>query len=132
MKIIRLKGIDQKFIKRGFTLIEAIVAIAVISVGFIGSLSLLRYASSQASSLKDQVIAINLAAEGIEIVRNIRDSNWLKGNIDWRSGIPDTELGLVDYNSEYVETGSGVSGRDCLDWSGEFYTHSSSPVTCNT
>src|SRR3989338_965210 len=35
-----------------------------------------------------QIIANNLAREGIEVVRNIRDSNWLGGQ-DWDNSLVD-------------------------------------------
>lgn len=120
--------------KKGFTLIEAIVAIGVISIGFVGSLVLLSKASSQASTIKDRVVVAHLAEEGIEVIRNIRDTNWLKG-FEWRTGLPDTgsNFGVVDYNSASVDTSDTSESRKCLNWDGNFYKHAAAPVyACST
>ena len=120
-------------INGGFTLVEAIVAIGVISVGFVGSLVLLSKSSSQASLLKNRVVVSHLAAEGVEVVRNIRDTNWLKG-FDWRTGLADTTGGIVDYDSAAVDASDASEGRKCLNWNGSFYRHAlaSGGYACNT
>ena len=114
----------------GFTLVETIVAIGVISVGFVGSLVLLSKSASQASTLKDRLIVAHLAEEGIEVVRNLRDTNWLKG-FDWRAGLDDTSFALVNYNSTAIDTNGNVSGRECLNYGG-FYVHPTVVSSCNT
>ena len=120
-------------INGGFTLIEAIVAIGVISIGFVGSLVLLSKSSSQASLLKSRVVVSHLAAEGIEVVRNIRDTNWLKG-FDWRTGLADTTNGIVDYDSAAMDVSDASESRKCLNWNGSFYRHAlaSGGYACNT
>jgi len=126
--------------KKGFTLIEAIVAIGVISVGFVGSLVLLSKASSQATIVKDRVVAAHLGAEGVEVIRNIRDTNWLKGR-DWLDGLVEpsdapagTEVsGVVDYNSEALDLSDSSESRKCLNWDGSFYKHAIAPsYACST
>jgi type II secretory pathway pseudopilin PulG len=69
----------MKFKNRpGQSLIELLAAIAVIQIGLfsVWSLFLANYNSTQESKLR--IVGINLAREGIEIVKNQRDSNWLK------------------------------------------------------
>jgi len=61
----------------GFTLIEVIVAIAIILTTIVGLSSLSSFSISSLETAKSKVIAVNLAQEGVEIVRNMRDSNWL-------------------------------------------------------
>jgi len=83
--------------KKGQTLIEVIIAISIISMVLLGfaSRSLQNYLISRDSYNK--IIATNLAREPIEIARNIRDSNWLKGCPDpsttdcyyWNTGLYD-------------------------------------------
>lgn len=62
----------------GFTLLEVIVAIFILTVGIGGSFSLIQQTISTASMIQSRLIAAYLGQEGIEIVRNIRDNNWLK------------------------------------------------------
>ncbi len=88
----------QNFAKQnldGFTLLETIVAIFVITVGIIGVLSLVTQTISSATFSSHRLIAAYLAQEGIEIVRNIRDTNWLR-SLGWNNG-----LGTGEYEADY-------------------------------
>lgn len=74
----------------GQTLIEGIAAVFIIVVGIVGALMLAVSAMSASKESEDQVMASNLAREGIEVIRNKRDSNWLAGSAF------DTGLGLTE------------------------------------
>lgn len=82
-----MKQFNNLTIKKGFTLMEAIVAIFVITAGIVGVSSLVAQTISSATFSKDKLIAAYLAQEGIEIVRNIRDTNWLEGAPSWDDGL---------------------------------------------
>jgi len=76
---------NSKFIKifnqeksRGFTLMEVIVALFFISTGIIGSYLLINSTIFATTQAVDKFTAVYLAQEGIELVRNIRDTNWLE------------------------------------------------------
>lgn len=62
----------------GFTLVEVIVAISIIVVGVIGTMGLATKTLAAGADNERRVNATNLAREGIELVRNIRDSNWAR------------------------------------------------------
>lgn len=65
--------------KKGFTLPEVLVSIAVIVMVVMAATNLL-VASIRANAVNiNTLVAYGLAQEGIEAVRNIRDSNWLLG-----------------------------------------------------
>ena len=65
--------------ERGFTLIEAMVALVLITIAM-GPVFILATSSVNAASrIEHNLIASNLAQEGIEVIRNIRDTNWLTG-----------------------------------------------------
>ena len=103
----------------------------VIAVGFVGSLVLLSKSASQAGGLKDRVVAAHLAEEGIELVRNIRDTNWLNpANPGWRNGLADTSNGLVNYDEPFMTNNSDQNSW-CLNWDGIHYKHATAP-NCNT
>jgi len=79
---------------KGFSLLETLVAIAVITVGLVGVIGLIAYTISISRVSPNKVIAANLAQEGIEAVRNIRDSNWLDpANPDWDDEMDGTPAG---------------------------------------
>ena len=81
-----LKFLNVKMMKRGFTLLEVLVATFIITVGIMGSLSLVSRTIYSANISSKRLIAVYLAQEGIEIVRNIRDTNWLE-QISWNDGL---------------------------------------------
>lgn len=88
--------------KKGFTLIEVIIAISIIVVGIISCISLISSSISGVTIGKSKIIAAGLAQEGVEIVRNIRDNNWTnyKRTIDtWRDGLGEGNW-LVQYNGQ--------------------------------
>jgi type II secretory pathway pseudopilin PulG len=64
--------------RRGETLVEVFVAIIILVVGALSAVKLLGLASINNQLTKERVIATNLAREGLEAVRNIRDTNWLR------------------------------------------------------
>lgn len=77
------KKIKQKLNCRpGQGLVELIVAIAVIEVGLfsVWSLFLINFNTEREAELR--IVGVNLAREGIEVVKNIRDSNWLKRSLN--------------------------------------------------
>ncbi len=64
---------------RGFTLVEAMVALVLVTVAMGPVFILATSAVNAASRIEHNLIASNLAQEGIEVIRNIRDTNWLNG-----------------------------------------------------
>ncbi|MFA6526035.1 MAG: hypothetical protein WCT26_01300 [Candidatus Buchananbacteria bacterium] len=69
----------MKFLNnKGQGLIELLVSIAVIEIGIfsVWSLFLVNFNSEREAEMR--IVGVNLAREGVEVVKNIRDSNWLK------------------------------------------------------
>ncbi len=64
--------------KRGFTLIEGIIALGIISTTLVIGLSLAISNLTAGQDNSDRVIADNLAREGLELVRDNRDTNWVR------------------------------------------------------
>ena len=62
----------------GQTLIETVVAIFVMVMGITAAVGLANYAFSNSSSIVKQIVGVGLAREGIEAIKNMRDSNWLQ------------------------------------------------------
>lgn len=81
--------------KKGFTLIEVITVLFVISLGMIGVLSLIAQNIQSQSLNKNTLVAYQLAQEGVELIRQVRDTNWLKGE-DWKKNLG-TEVYYMDY-----------------------------------
>lgn len=85
----------DKFKKRkGFSIGEVVIAIFVLLVGITATLTLIVRSISSSIDSRDSIVASELAQEGIELVRNVRD------NILLSSG-------------EFNEF--GFSGKGCID-----------------
>ncbi|MBT6691132.1 type II secretion system protein [Candidatus Parcubacteria bacterium] len=89
--------------KQGFTLIELVITIGVFTLGIIGAFTLALANFNTAKENVQRVLAANLAREGIEMVRNVRDSNWLRidSNADCNAA---AGIQLCDWD-EYLQPG---------------------------
>jgi Tfp pilus assembly protein PilV len=72
--------LKQPKFQSGQSLIETIIAIFVLTMALTTALGLAVYSLSSSSLSQNQIIAVNLAREGIDVVRAMRDSNWLAGD----------------------------------------------------
>lgn len=61
----------------GFTIIELILSILILSIAIVGIFSSFSIMDILTSDQSDKLIGTYLAQEGMEIARNIRDTNWL-------------------------------------------------------
>ena len=89
--------------KKGFTLLEIIIAMGVIISVLTSALVLITLTVNSTKASRSRIIAISLSQEGLEIVRNIRDSNWLSN----RRNIGNWRFGLTpgDYRAQYNSSG---------------------------
>jgi len=110
----------------GLSLLEIVVAILVVTMGLVGVLPLITQNIQVEYINKNNLIASQLAQEGLELVRNIRDNNWLAGN-DWDNGLtPGTYI--VDYTGN-INSVAGIGearlqqrddvGEEDYYWHGE-------------
>lgn len=123
----------HKGYNEGFTLLEAIISIAILLVAVTSASGLILGSMQGLHVTKNRVAAAYLAQEGIEVVRNIRDTSWIEG---------------VSYSNKLGETGSSDDPY-CIDYDSTTlisppcdyrlyinsqgrYTHSSSGATPTT
>jgi prepilin-type N-terminal cleavage/methylation domain-containing protein len=90
---------------KGFTLLEVIAAIFLMTIGVIGTLSLVSQAIISSQITSSRLVASYLAQEGIEIVKNLRDTNFLQIRRElitedqWTQGLTGCSEGCeADYN----------------------------------
>ncbi len=119
--------LNKKFKEeKGFTLLELLITIFIIAVGLIGAYIAAQYPLSQISVSINRLTAAYLAQEGIEIVRNVRDTNWLEGQ-NWKN-----ELLCDSCQADYTSTTISQSYNDeaflKLEANG-FYNNSSGSPT---
>ena len=114
-------------LNKSFTLIEVLAAIFLITVGIAAALIVINQTTVFTQVTSSRLVASYLAQEGIEIVKNIRDSNFLKihkGIITeehWIDGLTGCEGGCeADYNDSGL-----VSADRYLKINGGFYNYDS-------
>jgi prepilin-type N-terminal cleavage/methylation domain-containing protein len=93
---------------RGFTLIETIVAISILSVGIVIIYGVFYNMYIEASSRNHSLKATYLAQEGVEVVRNMRDNNWISQAGDWKQGIDSGNCNDGCYFEADYKTGVGA------------------------
>ncbi len=90
--------INNKLSKnKGFTLVELLIAISVISVGIAGAFIATQQSISVIDYANSRFTAAFLAQEAVEIIKNIRDTNILQSTGAWNKGFSVTG----DYEVEY-------------------------------
>lgn len=117
--------------KRGFTLPEVLISLSVLAMVVVSATELVVSNIRTNSDNMDTILAYGLAQEGLEAVRNIRDSNWLLGadyskggfvnrKAVWGASLPTSGAGyyLIDYGfpevpgSTYGIADSSVAPED--------------------
>ncbi|HBB56451.1 TPA: hypothetical protein DEW47_01975 [Patescibacteria group bacterium] len=98
-------GVSFAGAKRGFTLVETLVAVAILTTAIAGPMTFAIKNISAASVAQDQLVAFELAQEPFEYARNVRDSNLLKNidatePVDWLYGLVDE---CLDGKSCYID-----------------------------
>lgn len=105
---------------RGFTLIETLVAVSLLTIAIMAPMTLTQQSLSSAYYARDQITAYNLAQEGIESVRAIRDSQILEisqtanaEGIDLFGPIPVDQDFIIDGLDTNPETAMEVCSGAC-------------------
>jgi type II secretory pathway pseudopilin PulG len=121
---------------KGFSLLEVTAVFAIITFGLLGISSLVNQNIRAQSVNKNYAMASMLAQEGIELVRNKRDNNFLQG-WDWRRGetsvdpdsdiVTDDSTYTVDYTGNIDPAADSLNDSEALlqiDGNG-YYNHGS-------
>ncbi len=73
----------------GQSLIEMLIALFILVIAMTATIVLVTSSIKSGRDSINKLIATNLAREGIEVVRNVRDSNWIEptGAVAWDDGL---------------------------------------------
>lgn len=117
--------------KRGLTLVETLISLFVLSLAITGAFAAFRANLASATSIRDSYIASGLAQEGIEVVRNLRDTDWFAvstpkfGALGDASGNPvadgtycvqwnSTQLSTVNCDARLIRSDMGLFAYDIV------------------
>ncbi len=70
----------------GQTILEAVIAAGIVATAVSSALTLVQASINGEKGSEFGIVGTNLAREGVEVVRIIRDSNWLAGR-NWDDGL---------------------------------------------
>lgn len=102
--------------RTGETLAESIIALSILAIGITFAGTIMAMSLGNVTSSKGRVLAVNIAREGIEAVRNIRDTNWLKFSgkrRDCWNHLPDTNPDDCDPAApEWIDPGDYIVYQD--------------------
>ena len=85
--------------ENGFSLMEVLLAVYILLTALVGIIALIASINASASASSARLVAANLAQEGIEVVKNIRDLNFGdNGWNDWFASFSGTSNYLAQYN----------------------------------
>jgi type II secretory pathway pseudopilin PulG len=82
---LQFKNQNFKQKKGGFTILETLVAITILSTAILGPMELASKSIVSAGTAQNQIKAFYLTQEAMEYIRNIRDTNLINGN-PWITG----------------------------------------------
>jgi hypothetical protein len=93
----------------GSLMIESIVAASLVVVGILGIMSLLINSAHTSAGATNRLIAAYLASEGIEVVKNILDTEYLEGKSFAQDFTPGATYSLsYDSTSTLLAVGSST------------------------
>jgi len=95
MNFNKLQQISTNFKKKqkAFTLVEVLIAISILTIGILSGFILITKVLYNTAVIQDRLTASFLTQEGIELVRQVRDSNFLQimngESVEWKDGLAD-------------------------------------------
>lgn len=73
MQLIKMAKIKNE---SGFTIVEALISLVILSMALLPALNMAGLAATISYSIQSNLTAAQLAQEGVEIARGIRDDSW--------------------------------------------------------
>lgn len=110
-----MKGKKRK-VWRGGSLIETVVSLFIIGTASAAAIGLVIMSLNMSKVAEERIIALNLAREGLEAVRSVRDTNWLENPGERRENWNLTGSGV---SPEFIDEGKSyrVEFGDDFRWS---------------
>ncbi len=111
--------------KKGFSILEVIISAFVLSIGIVAVMGLISSSLKNSVDSRNQIIASELAQEGVELVRNVRDTNYVKGSATFANFYLNLNL-----KNCTIDKDSGIYCNSNVDktlyYNGGYYNHTPS------
>ena len=92
--------INKSSSRAGFTLVETLVSLVILSFGLIPTLSVIVSSVNISRIVRNNLISAGLTQEGIEVIRSLRDANWFRSSPNFHDGLIGTWR--VDWNTNWT------------------------------
>lgn len=121
--------------RRGFTIVETMVAIAILLLSITAPLTIAEKGLASAEAARHEITAFYLAQEGLEYVRNLRDTNALSGLGGGANWLQDLNqcltaggcgIDTTEASPGQQITGCNQNNDDCRLW--QYTGNASSPL----
>lgn len=95
LKLFTNKNKKKQQNKAAFSIVEVITILLIIAIGMAGILTLITQSIRGQNLNKNTLVAYNLAQEGVELIRSVRDNNW-KNGLAWDNNLANGRY-IMDY-----------------------------------
>lgn len=123
---IHLWRIMKRSFQSGFSTPEVLLSIFVVSIGLVTIIAVMSGSIRYSFVNQDIVIATDLAQEGIELVRNVRDNDFASGGTGFTS-FSNNKHCRIDWNdasgSLDCQAAQGAASRYYLQYASGMYAH---------
>lgn len=116
-QILRLSSTSLTTSRSGQVMVEAMVALSVITVGILGVFTLTTSSIGYSRVAADRYVAVNLANEGIELTKNLIDRNIMDETAPSWNYLPGLINGISDYKIDYNDSALSSSNGEYLYFS---------------
>ncbi len=112
--------------QKGFSIGEVIISSFVLTIGLVAVTALIAKSLKNSFGTRDAIIAVELAQEGVELVRNVRDNGFAAGGTGFADFSPNRHC-RIDYDDSITsldcDASLGSPSRYYLQYRDGFYGH---------
>lgn len=112
---------------KGFLITEVILSLFVLTIGLTTTIALISSSLNRSFDNRDTIIAVELAQEGVELVRNVRDNGFINNVADPFYKFSTQKHCRIDYTVDYTTNLDCVGGMESLSYvltyANGFYKH---------
>lgn len=111
---------------KGFSILEVLLSLFVLSVGMVAIVSVLSKSLRYSYDTRDTIIATELAQEGVELVRNVRDNDFVAGGTGFTAFDANKKHCFINWDDVTLQcfVNQNPASRYFLQYAGGLYAHS--------